>query len=253
MIKEEYKCQNQDKFPEEVVAKLVEATNHVLGISKFVAWNEETMKRLWRGRPLKNLLKNPEINYLFPCLDTAALATSYLAEKGEDVYLKVLTEKGATNAFREGKAGIMHIDSLVELVHNGVPYSLDIGCGDIIILKPITNQCSNSLEQEFYTTRPEKGEQIWNRTPFLKVKGQEFVSHINLSPLDFLNIPQNLVEVPYDISKEDFYTSRDVGCKENILKTNQKDYNPQAARAFNKEWLETNKDFLPGLIAFTYE
>jgi len=253
MAKQEYKCQNQDKFPGEVVAKLVDATNHALSVSKFIAWDEITMKRLWRGRPLKDLLKHPEINHLFPCLDTATIATHYLARKGEDVYLKVLTEKGATEAFKQERARIMHVDSLVELIHQGVPYCLDIGCGDITILTPTKNTSSDSLEQEYHTTRHEQGEGIWTRTPFLRVKGQDLVRHADLSPLDFLDNDKNLVKVPYGVSREDFYASRNVEGKENILRINKRDYNPEAARTFNRQWIEDNKDFLPGLKEFRYD
>jgi len=254
MVNKKILCQNQDKFPKDLVQKLVETVNYVLDTSKFVGWDEGRMRKLWRGRPLNDLLKNPEINYLFPCLDTATLATYYLAQKDEEVYLKVLTEKGATHAFREGKARIMHVDSLIELVHNGISFGLDIGCGDITLLRP-TNNKDNSIspEEEYFTTRPEEGEGIWRRTPFLKVNGSDFVSHPDLSPLDFLETIHNLVKVPYDITKEDFYTAREVSGKDSILRTNCRDYNPQDSVSFNREWLEGNKEFLPGLRKFQYQ
>ena len=248
-------CQNQEKFPKDLVLKIVETVNYVLDKSIFVSWEEAKMEELWRGRPLNDLLNNPEINYLFPCLDTAALATYYLAEKGEDVYFKVLTERGATTAFKEGRARIMHIDSLTELVYDGIPFGLDIGCGDITLLRPTYNQGDSisSEEEEFLTTRPEAGEKIWRRTPFLKVSGRDFLSNPELSPLEFLERSHNLVRVPYGIRKEDFYTEREVSGKSSILKTNCKDYNPQDSASSNKAWLDSNKDFLPNLKEFQYK
>jgi len=253
MVKQEYVCQNQDKFPKELVQKLAEAVNYVLDTSRFVAWDEEKMKKLWRGRPLKDLLENPKINHLFPCLDTAALATYYLTQKGEKVYLKVLTEKGATDAFRGGKARIMHVDSLVELIYNDIPYGLDIGCGDITVLTQANNKDEViSPEEEYFTTRPEQGEQIWRRTPFLKVSGKDLITHMNLSPLDFLTTPFNTVKIPYGITKDDFYTIEKVNGKDNILNTNNEEYNASESRLFNREWLNANKKFLPNLHEFQY-
>lgn len=248
-------CQNQGKFPRGLVQKLTEAVNYVLDTSRFVGWDEEKMRKLWRGRPLNDLLRNPEINHLFPCLDTAALATYYLAQKDENVYLKVLTEKGATNAFREGRARIMHIDSLIELVYDELPFGLDIGCGDITLLRPTYRKDSSISpeEEEYFTTRPEDGESVWRRTPFLKVRGRDFIASPKLSPLDFLETAHNLVKVPYDITKEDFYTAREVSGKDSILRTNCRDYNPQDSASSNKEWLDANKEFLPGLREFQYK
>ncbi|MFH1711602.1 MAG: hypothetical protein ABH840_04785 [Nanoarchaeota archaeon] len=248
-------CKNQDKFPRGLVQRLTEAVNYVLDTSRLVGWDEEKMRKLWRGRPLNDLLRNPEINHLFPCLDTSAIATHYLAQKDEEVYLKVLTEKGATKAFREEKARIMHIDSLIELVYDGIPFGLNIGCGDITILRPTNNKDSSISpeEKEYFTTRPEDGERIWRRTPFLKVSGRDFITSPELSPLDFLETCHNLVKVPCDITKEDFYTARDVPGKDSILRTNYRDYNPLDSASFNKEWLDTNKEFLPGLREFQYK
>lgn len=248
-------CQNQDKFPRGLVQRLTEAVNYVLDNSRFVSWDEEKMRKLWRGRPLNDLLKNPEINHLFPCLDTAAFATNYLAQKDENVYLKVLTEKGATKAFREERARIMHIDSLIELVYDGISFGLDIGCGDITLLRPTNNKDSSISpeEEEYFTTRPEVGERIWRRAPFLKVSGRDFIASPELSPLDFLETGHNLVKVPYDMTREDFYTAREVSGKESILRTNCGDYNPQDSAFSNKEWLDANKEFLPGLREFQYK
>jgi hypothetical protein len=158
-------------------------------------------------------------------------------------------------AFREGRARIMHIDSLIELVYDGIPFGLDIGCGDITLLRPTYHKDSSISQEEegYFTTRPEDGERIWRRTPFLKVSGRDFIASPESSPLDFLETANNLVKVPYDITKEDFYTARDVPGKDNILKTNCRDYNIQDSISSNKEWLDINKKFLPGLREFQYK
>jgi hypothetical protein len=248
-------CQNQDKFPDGLVQKLTETVNYVLDTLSFVSWDEEEMRRLWRKRSLNDVLRNPQANYLFPCLDTAALATDYLAHNNEDVYLKVLTEKGAMRAFREGKSRIMHIDSLVELIYDGVPYGLDIGCGDITLLRNTESKDRNISpeEEEYFTTRPENGERIWRRTPFLKIGGKDLISNSDLSPLDFIETDYNLVKVPYNINKNDFYNEKEIQGKERILKSNTQDYNSNNLTSYNKEWLKANKDFLPGLKEFKYE
>jgi len=202
------KCTNQDKFPGKVVEIFVAATNHVLSTLKFAAWDEATMKRQWRGRSLQALSENPEVNYLFPCLDTALLATAYLTSQGEEAYLEVLTEKGATKAFKSEKARIMHIDSLVRIELEGRPYLLDIGCGDVTLLTPVDEETRE--EVRYYTTRHNKGEEIWTRTPFLRVDGEIIQDNQNNAPLDFLTSKHNLVRAPFIIRKTDFYRENQV-------------------------------------------
>jgi hypothetical protein len=249
------KCQNTDRFPREVVSIFIDATNHVLDTLTFKAWDKETMKRCWRGRSLNDLLKNPEANHLFPCLDTALLATHYLASQGQDAYLKVLTEKGAVEAFKDGRARIMHIDSLAEINWKGKSYALDLGCGDITILTPIipTEDEIPSEEVKYFTTRPEEGEQIWRRTPFLRLRGQEIKNNPDRSPLSFLYAPENLVKVPYCIDPGDFYRENMASGKPSIVSSNQEGYDPKSCSRYNEEWLDKNKDFLPGMRRFRYE
>jgi len=252
-IQEDLVCKNQDKFPLELRKKFVDATNYVLFEVDFTSWNSEKMKKLWRGRSLTGLLKDPEINHLFPCMDTTILGVTYLSSRGENVFYKILTAKGATKSFRENRASIMHIDSLIELEHNGVFYGLDIGCGDLTLLRPASRDEKISSEEEnYFTTRPEVGEQIWTRSALLRVAGKTLLENPGISPMDFLNSSDNLVKVPYGITKEDIYSSLPRLGQEDVLTTNQKNYDPDASSRQNFEWIRQNKDFLPGMIQFCF-
>ena len=73
------------------------------------------------------------------------------------------------------------------------------------------------------------------------------------SPLDFLETAHNLVKVPYGITKEDFYTAREVSGKDSVLRINCRDYNRQESASSNKKWLDANREFLPGLREFQYK
>lgn len=240
-----------EEFPEGVRRKFVDAANYVFDTLVFRAWNEQEMQEKWRKRSLDQILKSGEANHLFPCLDAGVVAVKYLNENGEDARLKLLTERGAVDAFRNGRARALHIDALVELPYAGVNYGLDIGCNDVILYKPVPSDSSDPLEEKYLTTRPEEHERFWHRTPFLLIDGQTIVRNQTTPILDFLSNEHNQIKVPYGIKKEEFYEAPAIGDKKSFLVTNE-DYDSEASSADNKEWLAQNLEFLPGLKEYRY-
>lgn len=240
-----------NEFPDGLRNKFIDATNYVLSNFNFRAWDKQEMEEKWRERSLDQILKSGEINHLFPCVDAGAVATKYLYEKGEDVGLRLLTEKGAVDAFREGRARALHIDALVELPYQGIDYGLDIGCGDVILYKPVLSDSSDPIEEKYLTTRPEEHERFWYRTPFLKIRGEILVNNDSVPILNFLETEHNEVEVPYGIKEKDFYKAPTIEDKKSFLETNE-DYDPVASSADNQEWLDKNLRFLLGLREYNY-
>jgi len=243
--------QAYEEFPDEVRKKFVEATNYVLDNFIFKAWNEQEMKEKWRRRSLDQILESGEINHLFPCVDAGVVAAKYLHDNGENVRLNLLTERGAVDAFRKGKASALHIDALVELPFRGVNYGLDIGCGDVILYKPVLSGSSDPLEKKYLTTRPEEHERYWDRTPFLIVDGLTLVRNQFTPILNFLDTGNNKIVAPYGIKKGEFHRAPSVGDKKSFLVTNE-DYDSEASSADNKGWLTENLQFLPGLREYRY-
>ena len=241
---------NISEFPSYVVEKFIEATNYVLETVTFRAWDEGQMRARWRRNSLNSLLEIKEINHLFPCIDTAILATSFLTREGEDSSLALLTEEGAMKAFRGGRKRVMHIDSTAELTYDGVTYKLDIGCGDITLIKP------SDTENTYLTTRPEPNEKEWERRPFFRMKGKVIEDHPDIPVLSFIESPHNtIVPTPYAyvITLNNLHTVNPVSGEANILTTNKEQFNIEEARAFNKKWVNANRDLLPGIKEFRYE
>lgn len=239
------------KIPMEVRRKFVDTANYVLDNVVFNVWNESKMRNSWRKRSLDDIVKSREINHLFPCIDTAALATKYLIENGENASIKLLTEKGAVDAFRQERSRALHIDAITELVYEGVQYGLDIGCGDLTLFKPILEIEKYNEEETYLTTRPEPHERIWRRTPFLKIRGKNLIENSSKPTLDFMETKYNLISIPYGIKKIDFHTFPDIKGKKGFLTTNE-DYDQKASASDNKKWLTKNQDFLPGLKEYKY-
>ncbi len=239
------------EFPEEVKKKFVESANHVLDNFVFKAWDEAEMKEKWRKRSLSQILNSGEINHLFPCLDASAIAVKYLKEAGGSPRLKLLTESGAVDAFRNKKSRALHIDSFVELPYEGVNYCLNIGCGDVILYKPFPPDGSDELEEKYLTTRPEKHERFWHRTPFLVLDGKTMAENQEIPLLNFVNSEHNMANVPYGIEVEEFHEALSVNGKKSFLLTNQ-DYDLDASTADNREWLAQNLKFLPDLKEYRY-
>jgi hypothetical protein len=245
------KCLNTAKFPKEVVELFIEAANFVLDNLEFVPWKIEKMRQMWGKRSLKNLLMDPQTNYLFPCLDTAILAVHYLTISGVPSYLKLLTEKQAVNKFHKKKARVMHLDSLVEVTHKNIPYSLEIGSGDLTFLTPL-DIYSSGEEIEYFTTQHDPGNTIWTRSPFLMIDGKLIEKYPEFPPLDFLESEQNLISVPYRLNTSDFQKEQRVKSKPSLFDINKRDYNKEALVAYNESWTKANADFLNGLKSFLY-
>ena len=239
-------------IPKEVKTVFIEAANYVLNNSKFTGWNEQKMKTQLRKRSLDTIVNSREINHLFPCADAAALATKYLTEKGEKVSIKFLTERGAVDAFRQGKSRAMHIDTITELFYQGVSYGLDIGCGDLTLFKPISGIEKFKEEEAYITTRPEEHERIWKRTPFLKIDGKTLIQNSSRQMLDLMDTASNLSTIPYSLKKSEFHTFPQIEGKESFLTTNE-EYDPNASSSDNKIWLSIHQKFLPGLTEYKYE
>ena len=252
-MKENLKCNNIELFPKEVVERFVQTANYVLKSVVFTSWNEKQMKERWRKRSLSDVLQAKEINHLFPCIDTAAIATQFLYERGESPGLVLLTEKGAVKAFRDGKARALHIDAIVEIDYESQPYGLGIGCGDLNFLKE-NKSANKELEEKVYTTtRHEKGETTWKRTPFLVVNGTDLLKNKKIEILDFILSPFNQIKVPYNLKKEEFHVARTILGKKDFIQTNEEEYNPVASSRDNVEWLKQNKDIFPGLKKYAYK
>jgi hypothetical protein len=240
-----------EEFPNELRKKFIDAANYVLDNVVFKAWNEQEMKENWRKRSLDQILRSNEINHLFPCLDAAVAATKYLYENRDDARLKLLTEKGAVGAFRDGKSRALHIDVLVELLHQGINYGLNIGCGDVILYKQVPIDSEDPLEEKYLTTRPEKHERFWVRTPFLVIRGKTIVDNASTPILNFLETEHNEVKAPYGITKEEFHRAPEIENKKSLLVTNE-DYDPNASSTDNREWLVENLKYLSGLREYKY-
>ena len=237
--------QIKKEFPEEFRTEVVRLTNYVLDKVAFTAWAPERMRSSWRKRSLQNILREGEINHLFPCVDTAVLANSWALN--EDIKLKLLTEKGAVEAFRNGRARALHIDAITELTIRGQTYGFDIGCGDITLLKQVRN---HDEETVYLTTRQEEGEHFWQRTPFLSICATD-ISYNNRSILNFLGTPFNKVAIPYNIKEAEFYEAPDIEGKGSFLDTNQ-DYDAESSGRDNEEWLKSQAEIFPNLIPYRY-
>jgi hypothetical protein len=245
------KCQNTKRFPKEVVGIFIETANFVLDNLEFVPWGIEKMQRMFGKRSLKNLLREPQTNYLFPCLDAAILAVHYLTLSGVPSYLKLLTEKQVAKKFHDKRARLMHLDSLVEIAHKDTPYSLDIGSGDITFLTPLNPGISGE-EIEYFTTRHDEWGSIWTRSPFLRIDGRLIEKYPELPPLEFLESEHNLINVPYCLNASDFQKEQRVKSKLSLFDINKRDYDKEALIAYNDSWTKANIDFLPCLKTFQY-
>ncbi|MBU0906933.1 MAG: hypothetical protein KKE05_02125, partial [Nanoarchaeota archaeon] len=143
-----------EEFPENARRMAVEVANHVIDSVRFVPWTPEQMGAFWRRRSYDQIVASGEVNVCVPCIDTAALATVYLHGKGLGAALRLYTGQGAAEDFVAGKKRKLHLDATTLFFVDGQPYELDIGAGDITLLKDADVAAGRLL-----TTRP--NEPFW--------------------------------------------------------------------------------------------
>ena len=122
-------------------------------------------------------------------------------------YLRLLTDKGALEQYRKGRANIVHLDCVIELENKGVLYGFDIGCGDITLTRLKPNRDPNLEQVSYLTSRPERHSREWHRTSIFLLP---FLSYTELkvhSVLDLLETNQNLVlaangRLPYGLTQK---------------------------------------------------
>ena len=176
-----------NEFPLEVIRPFILAANHVFETVSYQAWNPQEMRTKWRKRPASSILSDGDVNHLYPCVDTAVLATNYLQGLGLNPRFRVVTDKGAVDEFRQKRAQHVHIDSWVELDYDGKSYGLDIGSGDLTLVKTISHKRKDH-NKPFFTTRFEEYSQTWWRTDVLLLNGIVLLQSPDTPVLDFLGL-----------------------------------------------------------------
>lgn len=261
---DEVKPELMQMFPEKVVARAIPAINFVLNIVNFTSWTPQEIVRKLTKRSYSDIVNERDVNHLYPCVDTAVVGTFPLFFNRERGYMRMMTDKGALDEYRRGRANIVHLDCVLELEESGVLYGFDIGCGDLTLTRLKQNQDPNSEQVTYLTTRHEVHSREWNRkTIFL----MPFYNHpyLNDTPVfDLLETNKNLViaangRLPYGLTRQEILTCKDVKGEKNPITSNGnfdvhgcQEFNDNWTMDFNDYWSErAGKDF-PKLKPYKY-
>ena len=233
-------------FPANAVARAIPGINHVLDSVCFTSWNSQEIVDKLTKRSYADIVRDGDVNHLFPCLDTAVVGGHYFFRTSEPGYLRLMTDKGALDQFRRGRANLVHLDCVIELEHEGVLYGFDIGCGDITLIRLKPNQNPDSEQVVYLTSRPELGSREWNRTSLLLMPFSSH-SHLISRPIfDLLETNLNLVyangRLPYGLTKKEILTYKDVPGEQNLITANT-DFDAEACQEFNNLWTEDFNDY----------
>ncbi len=254
-----------EMFSSEAVGRAIPAINQVLEAVYFTSWDEQEMSEKWRKRNFLDIIAEGDVNHLYPCIDTGVLATGIFYKNKEKEYLRIMTDKGALEQFRKGKACAVHLDCAVELEHNGVLYGFDIGCGDLTLTRLKPNQDPASEQECYLTTRPEKHSREWHRTSIFLSPATDNLPLVEKPVFDLLETNHNLVyaanrRIPYGLTKQELHKVIEVPGEDNPLTTNT-NFDAQACQEFNDLWTMDFNDYwseragsgFPKLRAFRYK
>ena len=234
-------------FPVNVIVRAIPAINFVLDSVYFTSWNPQDMIDRSGKRSYLEIVNGRDVNHLYPCLDTAVLATGSFFRTSEPGYLRLMTDKGALEQFRKGRTNIVHLDCVFELEDSGVLYGFDIGCGDITLTRLKQNQDPNSEQVVYLTSRPEVHSRQWHRTTIFLMPFYNHPSLNNNSVFDLLETNINLVlaangKIPFGLTKQEILTCKDVPGEENPIMTNT-NFDPVACQEFNNLWTMDFNDY----------
>jgi len=204
------------------------------------------MDEQWRRRSYNQICESGEVNVCVPCIDTAALATAYLESKRTFSEIVLLTEQGAAERFKAGRKAKLHLDAAAGFMTEGKKYWLDIGAGDISLMKHIAGSDNNV---SFATTRYD--EPKWGRTIIARVQGSELMRN-KQTPLVELLLQQRTTPLPFGLTKEDFFRVNHNTDDGDRFYHHAQEYNAEIERAKNEGWTEGVQHVFPGLKPFNY-
>jgi len=243
----EVKPELMDMFPPRVVAKAIPAINYVLDSVCFTSWKPGEIVDKLTKRTYRKIDRDGDVNHLYPCVDTAVLGTFPFFRDYQNGFLRMMTDKGALDQFRKGKATMFHLDCVLELEDKGVLYGFDIGCGDLTLTRLKQNQDPNSSQVTYLTTRHEPGSREWHRTSiFLMPFSRHPILH-SKPVLELLETNENMVyavngRLPYGITREEIVTCKDVSGEANPITTNI-NFDPRGCQEFNDLWTADFNDY----------
>ncbi|MFH1290398.1 MAG: hypothetical protein ABIH92_03250 [Nanoarchaeota archaeon] len=237
-----------EEFPEEARMRAVEVANHVISQVRLVPWTPEQMETLWRRRSYDQICSSGEVNVCVPCIDTAALAVAYLETRRESSFVTLFTEQGAAEDFVAAKKRKLHLDATASFLVDGIPYEVDIGAGDITLLKGRPRHKDDIL---FATTRHDEPE--WRRTGIASLSGAELMRNKE-TPLVELLLQQRTTPLPFGLTREDFYrVNLEEGANDrDEFYTHAGGYDGAIERARSEGWTESVQHVFPGLKPFNY-
>jgi len=236
-----------DMFPAYVVSRAIPVINQVLDSVFFTSWNAQEIAGKLTQRSYFKIINDGEVNHLYPCIDTAVLATYPFFKDQENGCLRIMTDKGALEQYRNGRANLVHLDCIFEIPHDGILYGFDIGCGDLTLTKLKPDQDPNLEQAVYLTSRPEKHSREWHRTSILVIPFSRHPRLQNNPVLDLLETNENLIYrlnsgIPLGLTRPEIVTCKEVPGKDNPITTNT-NFDPVACQEFNNLWTADFNDY----------